>query len=101
MGKGRSKKPAVEQYLEQVEWQNQRRSSPKGYYGKWFDPVSWQARYAKLALASVRIIGIIGILVLAYFLFYLCKEGAFLLVLLLLLPVIIIFFAIRDGMKGK
>ncbi len=101
MGKGRSKKPVVEQYLEEVEWENQRRSSPKGYYGKWFDPVSWRARYSKPAPASVRIISIVGILFLAYFLFSLYKEGALLLVLLLLSPVVIIFFAILDGKKRK
>ncbi|MBT3339204.1 MAG: hypothetical protein HN855_03790 [Anaerolineae bacterium] len=101
MGKGRSDKPAVEKYLEQVEWENQRRSSPKGYYGKWFDLARWGAIHTKPTPVSVRIIGLVGILIIAYLLFSIYKEGALLLVILLLSPVIIIFFAARDGKKKK
>ncbi len=103
MGKGRSKKLAVEQYLEEVEWQNQRRSSPKGYYGKWFDPawVGKKRSQSQQKYSSGWAITIGGILLFLVAVIWANGYSALPMMLFFAVPGIIIFLAARDGKKKK
>lgn len=101
MGKGRSDKSAVEQYLEDVEWQNQRRSSPKGYYGKWFDP-AWVGK--KHSQSQRRYFPGWAITTGGVFLFLAAViwangYSALPMILFFAVPGIIIFLALRDAKR--
>ncbi len=99
MGKGRSKKPAAEQYLKEVEWQNQRRSSPKGYLGKWYDPTHWRVKLSSLEIVFLWTI-ILGTV--SVFIYMIVKNYDHSLIPFIVLPTIagiIIFFAVRDAQK--
>jgi hypothetical protein len=101
MGKGRSDKPAVEQYLEDIEWQNDRRNSPKGYLGKWYNPAYWKVRHSQREIFFVWTTIIGAILYFGYVLFTNYDYTILPLIILPSIAGIIIFFAILDGTKRK
>ncbi len=101
MGKGRSEKPSFKQYRDQVEWENNRRNSPKGYLGKWFNPAVWNTKYSLREIFIIWAVIIGGIF---FFLYMLLSDYDRTVLPLIILPAIagvIIFFAIRDGIKKK
>ncbi len=101
MGKGRSEKSGFEQYREQVEWENNRRSSPKGYLGKWYDPAGWKTKLSPREIFFMWVIIICSIL---FFMYMFVSNYAHSMLPFIILPAIagiIIYFAIRDGIKRK
>ena len=99
MGKGRSEKPAFERYVEQVKWENDRRNSPKGYLGKWYDPAYWKIRHSRQEIFFLWTIIIGAILYVAYMFFTNYDPTLLPFIVLPTIAGIIIFFAVRDGIK--
>ena len=101
MGKGRSEKSSFKQYRDQIEWENQRRSSPKGYLGKWFNPDVWKVTHSPQEIFFTWTV-IIGSTL--FFMYMLVSNYDYTVLPFIILPAIagvIIFFAIQDGIKRK
>ncbi|MBT3314740.1 MAG: hypothetical protein HN390_09000 [Anaerolineae bacterium] len=96
MGKGDSEKPAFEQYREQIEWEN---SSSRGYLGKRFNSAVWKIKHSPREIFFIWA-AIIGAILFFLYTFFSNYDSSILpFIILPAIAGIIIFFAIRDGIK--